>query len=177
LTERLRNLSQDQRKRTLLDMVNSEAAAVLGLTSVNPDRPLHEVGLDSLMALELRNRVVASTGLQLPTTLLFTYPTVSALAELIESHIRNSPRLKRSQDDEIRQTLASIPIQRLREAGLIDTLLHLAGRGEGTSAHSEETVGEIDPIATMSLDEMVEMALSPDVELPEANQRTGEEHE
>jgi acyl carrier protein len=144
--------------------VNSEAAAVLRLASVEPDRPLKELGLDSLMAVELRNRVIASTGLQLPATLLFTYPTVSALADLIESQITNSQNLKQSQDDEIQQALASIPIHRLREAGLIDDLLHLAGRGKGISAHSEETVNEIDAITTMSLDEMVKMALKNDVE-------------
>jgi NAD(P)-dependent dehydrogenase (short-subunit alcohol dehydrogenase family)/acyl carrier protein len=159
LFEQLSNLSQDERKRTLLNLVNREASAVLRLASVEADRPLKELGLDSLMAVEVSNRIAASTGLQLPTTLLFRYPTVTAVAELIESQIMNSPHVKQSQDDEIQRALASIPIHRLREAGLIDTLLHLAGKGNGTSTQSAKSVSEIDAISTMSLDEMVEMAL------------------
>ncbi len=95
LEERLRSLSEADRDRALLDLVRSEAAAVLGqraASAVHPNRPLSEVGLDSLMAVELRNRLSAASGLRLPTTLLFDHPTPSALAKLLREKLLGDGR-------------------------------------------------------------------------------------
>ncbi|AUX43619.1 hypothetical protein SOCE26_050690 [Sorangium cellulosum] len=84
LKERLRALPPPDRERALLDVVRVQAAPVLGLahaSALDANRPLNELGLDSLMALELRNRLTATTGLRLPATLLFDYPTPAALAK------------------------------------------------------------------------------------------------
>ncbi|MGW3892877.1 type I polyketide synthase, partial [Micromonospora chokoriensis] len=79
----LDGLSPAERSKRLLDVVRTEAVAVLGLGSVadiGVDRPFRELGFDSLTAVELRNRLVTTTGLQLPSSIVFDYPSAATLA-------------------------------------------------------------------------------------------------
>jgi acyl carrier protein len=87
-------MSDADRLQALLELVRSEAAAVLGtdVPTVGPDRPLRELGLDSLMAVELRNRLGAAAGLRLPSTLVFDYPTPSAMAQMLGAKIQPDAR-------------------------------------------------------------------------------------
>jgi NAD(P)-dependent dehydrogenase (short-subunit alcohol dehydrogenase family)/acyl carrier protein len=89
LKQRLAGLSAGERERLLLELVRSTAATVLSasLDDVKAERPLKELGLDSLMALELRNRLGAATGLRLPAMLLFDYPTPRALAGRLQGDL------------------------------------------------------------------------------------------
>ncbi|AJE81063.1 SalA [Streptomyces albus] len=67
----------------LADLVRTTLAAVLGHgsgTAIALDGPFSELGLDSLTSLELRNALSASTGLDLPASLVFDYPTPAAVA-------------------------------------------------------------------------------------------------
>jgi acyl carrier protein len=81
-------MSPAEQDRALLDLVRAEAATVLGLTaSLEPDRPLRQLGLDSLMAVELRNRLARATALRLKPTLLFEHPTATALTRFFAAEL------------------------------------------------------------------------------------------
>ncbi|MGX7825881.1 SDR family NAD(P)-dependent oxidoreductase [Actinokineospora sp. 24-640] len=80
---RLTALSTADRHRALLDLVRAQAATTLGFSTaeaIAPDRPFAELGVGSLAAVELRNRLVAATGVALPTTVVFDHATPDALA-------------------------------------------------------------------------------------------------
>ncbi|MFE2282538.1 SDR family NAD(P)-dependent oxidoreductase [Streptomyces sp. NPDC059454] len=134
-----------ERRRTVLQLVRSQVAAVLGHGSaeaIGPDRAFQELGFDSLAATELRNQLNHLTGLRLPATLVFDHPNALAVTEFVEAELAAAyPASGDDADgdageDGIRRALRSIPTRRLRDAGLMDVLLELADE-DGEAAHAE----------------------------------------
>jgi acyl carrier protein len=98
---------ENRRPSVLREEVRALAAKVLAASprSVDLDEPLRDLGLDSLMAVELRNLLGVAVGRTLPATITFDFPTVSAIAaHLIES---NDFGLASASEDESEPSIAA----------------------------------------------------------------------
>jgi len=111
LVQRLSAMDEAGRLDALVDLVRGEVAAVLGydtIAAVDPARAFQELGFDSLTAVELRNRLTAVTGLKLPATVVFDYPSSAQLAAYVKdellgavSEVPDLPALVSTSDDPI----------------------------------------------------------------------------
>ncbi|MFJ1584957.1 SDR family NAD(P)-dependent oxidoreductase [Streptomyces sp. NPDC088197] len=95
LRHRLTGLDPQEQDRLLLDLIREQAAAVLALPTpdtISARRSFKEFGFDSLTALQLRNALATSTGLRLPATLVFDYPTPQALTGFLRTLVLGADR-------------------------------------------------------------------------------------
>ncbi|CAM5620495.1 Polyketide synthase OS=Streptomyces viridochromogenes OX=1938 GN=ACM01_26010 PE=4 SV=1 [Streptomyces viridochromogenes] len=95
LADRLSRLPGTERAARVLALVREEAAQALGLRSadaVRPDQPLRDLGMDSVTAVDLRNRVGTRIGARLPATLLFDHPTPARLTDHLLTTVLGRPR-------------------------------------------------------------------------------------
>ncbi|MFT9474452.1 type I polyketide synthase [Streptomyces sp. Mo3] len=136
LVDSLRDVPQAEQNRLLLRLVCGQAATVLGHSSgesIGPLQSFQEVGFDSLGAVNLRNSLHVATGLRLPATLVFDYPTPDAVVGFLRSELlTETSDDPEGREDDLRRVLAQVPLSRLREAGLLDTLLSLGGSVDGS---------------------------------------------
>jgi acyl carrier protein len=94
LPQRLATLPPAERDDFMIEVVAERVAAVLGHASsaaVQPAKAFQELGFDSLAAVELRNQLSALAGQPLPATLVFEYPTPTALARYLRQVIVPAP--------------------------------------------------------------------------------------
>jgi hypothetical protein len=112
LAQRLADVTEGEREAVVLDLVRSHVALVLGHASaaeVEPDRAFQEMGVDSLAAVELRNQLSAVTGLTLAPTLVFDYPSATAIASRLLSEVGASADTEHElREGEIRELLARL---------------------------------------------------------------------
>ncbi|MGW8781590.1 type I polyketide synthase [Streptomyces sp. NPDC055796] len=166
---RMSGLSEAARTDELVDLVRAHAAAILGhsgAASIGKSREFKELGFDSLSAVEFRNSLAEATGLRLPATLVFDYPNSQSLAEHFAEELRpregdagaGSDLDPDSDEGRIRRLLQTVPMARLRELGLVDTLLELAD-GRTHTTESKAVAAEEEAIDDMDAESLINMAL------------------
>jgi acyl carrier protein len=160
LGRKLAGVPEAEWESTVLELVQKEVAAVLGFDSVrevDPQATFTDLGFDSLGAVELRNRLAQLTGLRLPATLVFDYPTpVRVAAHLLEEAVRSGAKAEPLVDadiDRLQARLAALGSQeseRKRVAARLRTMLD-----ELQAPASEEGVTVAERIQSASAEEVL----------------------
>jgi acyl transferase domain-containing protein/acyl carrier protein len=132
LLRRLASAPGKDREAVLADALRAELAGVLGHASsaaIDLDRTFKDMGFDSLAAVELRNRLSTMLKMSLSATLVFDHPTPRRLAAYLLTLLadRTGDAHEQPGERQLREAMASIPLTRLREAGMLEPLLALAG--------------------------------------------------
>ncbi|WP_210408048.1 type I polyketide synthase [Allokutzneria sp. NRRL B-24872] len=151
LKDKLAALSPAERSLTIASVVRTQVAASLkypGPEAVETSRAFRELGFDSLTAVDLRNRLGEATGLRLPVTIVFDHPNVVELAKHVEKQLVPAVEAAPMEVSETSALFSKIPMDKLREAGLLDTLLRLAN---GTEDEPENDIDDMDVSALVAM--------------------------
>jgi acyl transferase domain-containing protein/acyl carrier protein len=90
INRQLKNASPTRRRDILIAHLRSQTSSILGFDfsrEVELEQGLFDMGMDSLMAVELKGRLERSLNVPLPSTLTFNYPTIQALTNYLLSEV------------------------------------------------------------------------------------------
>src|SRR5262249_61453374 len=116
-------------------------------------------GCARLPGVERRTRLTAEAGLRLRATPISDYPPPAALAEQLHDLLAPDAGPDGDQAAAIRRAFAEIPLSRLRSAGLLESLLQLAGLAE-PSASAPQKDDEIAAIENLDTAALVALAMN-----------------
>jgi acyl carrier protein len=118
--ERLQAAPTQERRNLLVNHLRGELAKVLGVNpaEISLQKGFFDLGMDSLMAVELRTRLQNSLGCSLPSSLAFDYPTGEALADYL---IGEALKIE-FEESKIVEPAESSPIEELSEAEVAQLL-------------------------------------------------------
>ncbi|MFD0501064.1 type I polyketide synthase [Streptomyces rhizosphaericus] len=139
---RVAALGPAERGRELLKLVREQAAAILGFAGreeIDPRQPFLKSGFDSLTAVELRNRLNTLTGLRLPATTTFDFPTPEALAGKLAAELASATSPEQAllaALDHLESVLAAPSTDEALRTVLADRVAKLHARGNTEDRHS-----------------------------------------
>ncbi|MFI8263613.1 type I polyketide synthase [Streptomyces sp. NPDC085665] len=90
LADKLATMPEAEQRRTLLTLVRTHAADLLGYDNpadLQPTRAFDDLGFDSVAAVDLRKRLSKATGAKLPATMIFDYSSPAALADFLRTEL------------------------------------------------------------------------------------------
>jgi polyketide synthase 12 len=165
--DRLAGLPDEERATSLRRFVQQEVTAVLGLSAPVPqDKPMREFGWDSLMAVELKNRIAKHTQVAVPSTLAFDYPTPRAIADFLHGRLSTDHSPAPADDtppsdpaQAAQWALARVTPERLRQSGLLERLLELARPGGGEATGADEALRTAEELTDEQMDEALDAVL------------------
>ncbi len=154
LATRLSTLAPEEQNQALLDILKTQTALVLGITSpqaIDAHRSFRDHGFDSLTAVELRNRLNTLTGLQLSATMIFDHPTPDALSARIAQELLGAPVAEEapaltafSELEKVEATLELMVEDEAARLRLESRLRALLARVSGAGASDEPVAGDLD---------------------------------
>nr|APD71854.1 type I polyketide synthase 2 [Streptomyces sp.] len=118
MARRLAVLSPEEQREELVTLLLETAAVVLGYPSaedIDADMSFQEIGFDSLSGVEFRNQVKQDTGVHVPATVIYNYPTPAALAERLRELLFPEP-------DQVGDETADVPDDAIDGLDEIDEL-------------------------------------------------------
>ncbi|MFE2599310.1 type I polyketide synthase [Streptomyces sp. NPDC059396] len=161
----LAEMPEARRARHLLDLVRTEAAAVLGHgtpDAVGPHHAFKEMGFDSLAGVELRDRLGALTGRDFPSTLVFNFPTPVLVAGHLAAVLTEPVTAATgSADDELTRfesVIQSVPADGFERQVIADRLEKIiSSLRRSTPFTSPETETTAEDIETVSVDRLLDI--------------------
>ncbi|MBB5066043.1 non-ribosomal peptide synthetase/type I polyketide synthase, partial [Granulicella mallensis] len=150
-------LSSGERRRFFAELIEQKTADVLGFGTgyqqgtLDRDQGFFDMGMDSLMAVELRSQLQKATGVSLPATVLFDQPSIHALADALLEHSGTFAETSSATVSSLRETRSISPHQeRSRAVGTPGTVASFASSTPTQSFSLKEDVDEDVAIIGMS---------------------------
>ena len=143
LKARVSRLPAAERRRAMVEAVRAEAARILALPieRVGADAAFRDLGLDSLMAVELRNALAQRIGVTLPATLAFDHPTPDAIAKHLLDDVmqlaENTPAAANEDTAQAEEPIAIVGIGCRFPGGVVDPVSFWRLLEDGTDAVTE----------------------------------------